>query len=219
MVVVTSPSTGFDRLAGVYRLLEVAAFGHSLEQARFAHLDRLAACRRILVIGEGDGRCLERLLRVAPAAHVDVLDISPAMLARAASRLRPEDHTRVQLRQADVLRSPLPDGPYDAVTTMFVLDCFTATELRGLVPRIAAVLTPAATWLWADFRVPAGGVVRWYALACVGSLYAFFRWQTGISARVLPPAEQQIEEAGFRAALRHDTRGGLIRSVAFERHP
>lgn len=215
----TSPATGFDRLSGVYRLLEVAAFGDALERARFVHLDRLAACRRILVIGEGDGRCLARLLCVAPAAHVDVFDISPAMLARAGSRLRPEDRPRVQLRQADILQSPLPDGPYDAVATMFVLDCFTAAELRTLVPRIAAVLTPAATWLWADFRVPDRGVVRWYAQACVGALYSFFRWQTGISAQVLPPAEQLIEEAGFGAALRHDYRGGLIRSVAFERHP
>jgi len=216
---VTSPSAGFDRLAGVYRLLEVGAFGHALERARFVHLDRLSRCRRILVLGEGDGRCLARLLRMAPTAHVDVIDISPAMLARAGAALLPEDRPRVRLHQADILRSDLPDGPYDGVTTMFFLDCFTATELRTLVPRITAALAPAAVWLWADFRVPERGVIRWYAQACVGALYAFFRWQAGISARRLPPAEEMIEVAGFRATQRREYRGGLIRSVVFERRP
>lgn len=213
-----SPATGFDRLASAYRILELAAFGRALERARFVHLDHLSACRRILVLGEGDGRCLARLVRAAPTAQIDVLDISPVMLARAAAGLPPEDRPRVLLREADILRSPLPDGPYDAVTTMFFLDCFAAADLRALVPRVAAVLAPAATWLWTDFRVPERGVVRWYAQACVGALYAFFRWQTGISARTLPPAERMIEEAGFRAVQRRDYRGGLIRSVVFARH-
>lgn len=213
----TDPSTGFDRLAGVYRVLEFAAFGRTLERARFAHLEHLSRCRHILVLGEGDGRCLARLARVAPAAQIDVLDISPAMLTQARSALTPGDRARVNLRQADALQSPLPEGRYDGVTTMFFLDCFTAAELHTLVPRIGASLTPTAVWLWADFRIPDRGASRWLARIGVGALYTFFRWNTGISARELPPAEQIIEAAGFRADLRRDYCYGAIRAAVFGR--
>jgi ubiquinone/menaquinone biosynthesis C-methylase UbiE len=103
----------FDRLAGIYRALEYIAFGRDLERARFFHLDRLSESRSILVLGEGDGRCLERLVSAAPKARIDCLDFSPAMLACAARRI--VDHEAVQrvtFRQADLLicrpRSTMP---------------------------------------------------------------------------------------------------------------
>ncbi|MEP6593722.1 MAG: class I SAM-dependent methyltransferase, partial [Acidobacteriota bacterium] len=184
--------SNFDRLARVYRLLELAAFGHDLERARFCLLDRLASCTRILVLGEGDGRALARLLGVAPGAQVHCVDISPAMLARASTRLPEADRARVVFHQMDALSSPLPPGPFDAVTTMFFLDCFTEAQVRDLVPAIAATLAPEATWLWADFRMPERGWARLRARASIALLYAFFRWQTGIPARRLPPAEEII---------------------------
>src|SRR5580693_5673615 len=104
----------FDRLAPIYRVLEYGAFGHDLERARFCFLEKLRDCRTILVLGEGDGRCLEQLVRAAPDAHIDCLDLSPAMLARAEARLPAEAGTRVTFRQADLLTASLPDKNYDA---------------------------------------------------------------------------------------------------------
>ena len=51
-----------DRIASGYRWLEYAAFGLALEQARFDFLSRAAGARRVLILGEGDGRFLARLL-------------------------------------------------------------------------------------------------------------------------------------------------------------
>ena len=78
----------FDALARPYRLLERLALGGSLETARYHFLPRLRSCRRVLVLGDGDGRLVQRLLRLAPELCVDSLDKSEAMqaLARAPQR-------------------------------------------------------------------------------------------------------------------------------------
>ena len=205
----------FDRLAGVYRLLEFAAFGRDLERARFCLLDRLASSARILVCGEGDGRALERLVAIASHAEIHCIDVSGKMIARAAERLRGADRGRVVFHRIDALSSPLPQGPFDAVTTMFFLDCFTEDQVNELVTKIAATLSPSAQWLWADFRLPERGWSRLRARAEVALLYAFFRWQTAIPARHLPPAEAIIAAAGFVSSACVDRQGGMVRTRLF----
>jgi ubiquinone/menaquinone biosynthesis C-methylase UbiE len=92
-------AANFDRLARIYRALEFVAFGRDLERARYCFLDQLASCRDILVLGEGDGRCLARLVHVAPAARIHCVDASAAMLACAARRLTdPATRARVQFQ-------------------------------------------------------------------------------------------------------------------------
>ncbi|MEO8074768.1 MAG: methyltransferase domain-containing protein [Acidobacteriota bacterium] len=207
----------FDRLARIYRLLEFIAFGRDLERARFCLLGRLATCQRILVFGEGDGRALARLVGIARHAQIHCVDVSAAMIALASSRLDDADRSRVVFQQLNALTSPLPQGPFDAVTTMFFLDCFTDDQVRDLVSRIAAVLTPHATWLWADFRMPDRGWRRLRARASIALLYAFFRWQTGIPARQLPAAEDIITESGFRSGAYLDRQGGMVRTRVFRK--
>lgn len=208
-------SRSFDRLAGIYRALEYLAFGRDLERARFCFLEKLRACRHILVLGEGDGRCLARLIRAAPAARIDCLDLSPAMLAQAAARLPPEARERVTFRCADLLAAELPPARYDAVVTLFFLDCFTPEQTADIVRRIAASLQPGASWLWADFTLPPHGLARLRARAWLALLYTFFRWQTGLPARMLPPAEELIAAAGFACRDRREFQRGLVRSAFF----
>jgi ubiquinone/menaquinone biosynthesis C-methylase UbiE len=205
----------FDRLARVYRFLEFLAFGSMLEQTRFCFLGELSECRSILVLGEGDGRCLARLVELAPLAQVTCVDFSAAMLARAASRIKPADRPRVSFHQVDVLTAALPSGSHDAVVTLFFLDCFTSQQAAGLIRRITDILQPGACWLWADFRLPARGLARWRAQVWLKILYTFFRWQTGLPAHELPPAEELIANAGFVLDGQRDFEGGLLRSVVF----
>jgi SAM-dependent methyltransferase len=208
----------FDRLAQNYRALEFLAFGGALERARFRYLERLRRCRRILVLGEGDGRSLARLVQLAPEAHIHCLDLSAGMLARAAARLQGTPAAdRVTFEQADILAGgPLPAG-CDAVTTFFFLDCFTAEQAEGVVSRVQAALAPEAFWLFADFVLPPRGLARLRGRAWLAVLYAFFRWQTGLPARVLPPSEALIERAGFAPEASEDSQNGLVRTTVFRR--
>jgi ubiquinone/menaquinone biosynthesis C-methylase UbiE len=209
---------GFDRVARVYRWMEYLAFGAALQRARTAHLEALRECRTILVIGDGDGRCLEVLLRRAPQARVTSVDASARMLRLARRRAaRAGGAGRVEFVHADVRQLRVEPGHYDAVLTMFVLDCFRADDVRALVAALAAGLKPGGLWLYVDFAMPARGWRHWHARLWVGFLYAFFRLTTGIDARALPPAEAGIEAAGLvPVAIRRD-RAGLLSSVAFRR--
>jgi ubiquinone/menaquinone biosynthesis C-methylase UbiE len=210
------PPPNFDRLAGGYRALEFLAFGRDLERARLAYVDRLAGCRDILVLGEGDGRYLARLVQVAPAARIRCVDASAAMLARASARLAgTQARDRVTFEHADAFSIELAPERYDAVVTLFFLDCFPADRVAALIARVRAGLRPGARWAWADFAVPARGWARWRARATLAVLYAFFRWQTGLAARELPPAEEMLERAGFRREASREFQGGLLRSALF----
>lgn len=207
-------TVSFDRLAPVYKWLERIAFGRALEQARFAHVDSLADARRILVIGDGDGRCLERILDVARAASVDAMDTSLEMLARAADRLPAAARERVTFAETDV-RTFTPTGTYDAITTMFVIDCLTRDEAAAVIARLARALKPGGAWLWADFVEPPSGWRRLRARLWLRFLYWFFRMTTGLQVRQVPPAEALFEAAGLAATSTVELQYGLIRSVRY----
>lgn len=120
-------ATSFDRLAGLYRPLEFLAFGRDLERARFHFLPRLHDRRNILVLGEGDGRCLARLVQAAPLSRIHCIDASTAMLARAEARIAgTEAHARVTFECRDIMAARLTPATYDAVVTLF----FSTASLR-----------------------------------------------------------------------------------------
>ena len=210
-------TANFDSLAKAYQWLELSSFGVALERARFAHIKQLADCQNILLLGDGDGRFLARLLKVAPGCRVRSVDASAQMLRVAEARIQPADRARVTFECADALAVDLPASAYDGVATMFFLDCFTDEEAAGIVRRISKSLRPGGTWLFADFAVPARGVRRVTGTMLTGALYAFFRWRTGISARHLPDSERLIADAGLLPVAAASFVFGLLRSVAFRR--
>jgi SAM-dependent methyltransferase len=215
-----SSAANFDPLARVYRGLEFLAFGGDLERTRFCLLHRLADRRSILVLGEGDGRALARLVHLAPLARIHCLDFSAAMLARAQARLAgTEARARVTFEQADVLSVGFRPAYYDAVVTLFLLDCFDADQVASLVSRVRDALQPGAAWLFADFVLPARGPARLRARVWLGGLYAFFRWQTGLRTRTLPPSEELIQAAGFKPEAQRSFQWGLLRTVLFRATP
>lgn len=211
------PEAGFDSVARSYWLLERLAFGGALEAARFCHLDALGGCRRVLVLGEGDGRFLVRLLRRFPELRVDCVDASAAMLTQAAQRLSTEERRRVNLICADVRCWKMEEGVYDAAVTLFVLDCFAQMEAEELVGRIATALRPDALWLWADFTLPAHGWRRGRARLWLALLYAFFRWRTGLRTRRLPEIDGALGAAGFAPERATELQAGLLLSVLWRR--
>jgi SAM-dependent methyltransferase len=210
-------SRGYDQLSHIYRLVEFIAFGRALERARFQHFDRLRDCRRILLLGDGDGRGLALACRLAPHARIDSLDFSAGMLEHAARRLRPEDRARVTLRQADALTADFPADTYDAVTTLFFLDCFSGEQVRAFIERLRPALKPGALWLYADFALPPRGFYRARAQVWLSLMLFFFRWQTGLTVRALPQAEYLLRDAGFHRLAETSWQGGFILSAVFTR--
>ncbi len=211
---------GFNRMARWYRLVEFLAFGRDLERARFMHLDRLAGCRDVLLMGEGDGRCAERLARVAPRARIHCVDSSPGMIERASRRIAGTSAAdRVSFTCADALSFVPAPGAYDAAATLFFLDCFGEADAEGIITRVGAALRPGATWLFGDFVLPSSGPARARARAWLFFLYTAFRWETGLSVSALPPSEEILARQGWRPVASADLQWGLLRSSVLTREP
>ncbi len=213
----TSPRSGFDGLARWYRALEFIAFGRDLERARFEFLGRLSGCRDILLLGEGDGRCAERVARLVPDARILCVDSSPGMIARASRRMGPAAAPRVTFLCADARLFVPEAGRFDAVATLFFLDCFDDDDVASIVGRVGAALQPGAPWLFADFSLPRGGVARLRSRAWLAVLYFFFRWGAGLRVSRLPPSEEILARAGWSPAECRESQGGMLRSAVYRR--
>ncbi len=210
-------TSSFDRLASCYRALEWLAFGGALTRVRFHHLAALAGRKRVLILGDGDGRFLARLVKDLPEARIDSVDSSAAMLARACKQLSPADAARVNFRHEDAREARFEPAAYDAVVTLFFLDCFTVDELQPLFHRLDQALAPGGLWLWADFALPPKGWRRLRARIWLAVLYGFLRWQTGLSARELPETDSLFAAASYFLNDSTAQQAGLLRSAHWEK--
>lgn len=194
-----TPRPHFDRLAPAYEALERLTFGGLLHRCRTAHLARVRACRRALVLGDGDGRFLADLLRANPHVEADSVDISPGMIALARRRVAsvPGGAARVRFSVADARTAAHPATGYDLVVTNFFLDCFRPAELAAVVDRAAAACAPGAVWLDGDFRMPPGGWARPAARVALAAMYAFFRLTTRLPAGALTDPAPLLAANGF----------------------
>lgn len=180
-----------DGIARWYRWFEYAGFGRALERRREAFLSDVSGARRVLALGDGDGRALTALLASAPHACVDYIDVSARMLELARARAGDQ---RVAYRNDDARTGPLPHAEYDLIVTHFFLDCFYETELEQLIARVSGAAAPRACWLISEFRGN-GWLVR--------ALYLFFHIATGLSTRRLVDHHPLLKRHGFRL-VRHE---------------
>jgi ubiquinone/menaquinone biosynthesis C-methylase UbiE len=201
-----------DPIARWYRWFEYVGFGGELERRRCAFLADVADARRILVLGEGDGRFLVRLVKqnIAqnPGASIDYVDLSDRMLALARSRAGES----VNYHHADARTIPLPAGEYDLIVTHFFLDCFDPPDAAMLVQRVANAAQPNARWLISEFRQPAAGWPAVWARLWLRALYFFFRVTTGLRTTSLIDHHPLLEDHGFRQIRHQCARFGLLAS-------
>ena len=207
---------GFGRLAGVYEGLERLAYGKLLMRARVTFLNELKCAEHVLILGEGDGRFLLKLLRMNPYGSVTVIDNSAGMLRRAEVRVaaeRPAARPRVSFRLQDALTAPLTPNTYDALVTHFFLDVFPAPLLGQLVPRLASTLKPGGVWLLADFAAPqtlTSPLPRLYSQFMIPLMYTFFRAQTALPASTLAPPQLFLGAVGLNLERSQSFRGGFV---------
>ncbi len=215
---------GFGRLAGVYEGLEHLAYGGLLMRARVALLAELEHAEHILILGEGDGRFLVKLLAVNPNCTVTVLDSSAGMLRRAEARVAqvPDMRSRVLFRHADALTETFTPNTYDALVSCFFLDVFSETLLETLIPKLGRTLKPGGLWLLADFAAP-HTIQRPFPRFCsqlmVPLMYTFFRLQTALPARTIVPPQPLLQAAGLRLEHTENFRGGFVYSQSWYKRP
>ena len=214
----------FDHLARWYRVLEVLLFRGALERARTEQMDALAQCPRILLLGEGDGRFAQELLRRYPSASITIVERSQGMLKRCRQRLggvsESSQQYDVQYIEADIgdwLARPT-SVQWDAIVTLFFLDCFEDPELANIVSELARRLCPKGLWLYADFQQTEHGLHRVFTRALIRVLYIFFAVQTDIRARRLVDPRPWLRHHKLSQKTRCRSLGGLLVSELWQKH-
>ncbi len=200
-----------DSIARWYQWLEYLSFGQQLENSRSFFLPALRDCHRILILGEGDGRNLQKILSVAPHAEIRVVEQSPVMIALAQSRIAAAD-TRVRFHQADARTLQWEQSCCDAILTPFFLDCFHQEEADILIQRLSTALRPGGVWLITDFSIPQRGWRKWHAGLWIALMYRFFRWTTGLNPQRLPQWSHHLEKSGLQLRQKKCFRAGLIQA-------
>ena len=193
-----------DFIAGWYRWFEYLGFGRALERRRFAFLSEVTDARRILVLGEGDGRFLARLAEQNPQASIDYVDLSERMLELARGRAGSD---RVRYHRADARDISLPESGHDLIVTHFFLDCLNQSDAAALTQKIATACAPEGRWIVSEFREPAA-----WARAVVSFLYMFFRITTGLRTRALIDHRALLSNQGFVLIREETERFGLLAS-------
>ena len=114
---------------------------------------------KLLEIGSGPGRLAVRLAREAPGMTLTGVDISDAMVERAARRAAGAGLSeRVRFKVGDVAAMPLPDGEFDGVVSTLSLHHWPgpthglAEIHRVLKPGGEARIYDLAHWLWRPAR-------------------------------------------------------------------
>jgi tRNA (cmo5U34)-methyltransferase len=129
---------------------EVPHYPELQEQIALAGAGAGVEAVRWLDLGTGTGEVVVRGLVHHPSAKVIGVDVSPPMLGVAWDRLTGFD---VDLRVAD-LAAPLPDGPFDLVTSALAIHHLDGPAKADLFARIAAVLEPGGRFVLGDVVIP-----------------------------------------------------------------
>jgi ubiquinone/menaquinone biosynthesis C-methylase UbiE len=203
-----------DPIARWYRWFEYLTFGAALTQRRQHYLQVCSTAKRVLILGDGDGRFTAALLAQNPLAAVDSVDLSREMLRLAARRV--PSGSSVRLLHADALTVPLA-GRYDLIVTHFFLDCLADFQVEQLVSRVALVSTGNVKWIVSDFQVPPAGVRRYAGTALIKALYYCFRLLTGLKTGHVPDYGAVFTRHGFRRNSYASAFFGILLSEWWER--
>jgi ubiquinone/menaquinone biosynthesis C-methylase UbiE len=206
-----------DRIAASYRWLEHAAFGLMLEQARFDFLSHAMDARSVLILGEGDGRFLARLLECNRHARVTVIESSARMIQLARQRLTPAQQARVDFHHMDAVSNSLPEGPFDLVVSHFFLDVLETRHAEAMIVKVSGHLSPGAHWLLSEFQEPSAGLRRLHARLWLRTMYCFFSITTGLRASTLPLYREALVRCGFDEIDHRERRFRLIRSQVWRK--
>ena len=176
-----------------------------------------------MVLGDGDGRFLARLLAGNATLTADAVDISPAMLGllRAHCEVEaPGSAARLRTHLCDAMDfvAGLQTARYDLVVTHFFLDCFSQSDVERLTASIVDLLAPEGQWLVSDFRIPSG-VMCLPVWIYIRSLYFAFRLITGLRVTRLPDHNSAFRQAGLRRVACHYSLAGMLTTELWAKSP
>lgn len=175
----------YQRIASLYDLLDLP-----FEYGRYRHIRPLlfqGVSGRILDAGVGTGR---NIPFYPPDAQVVGIDLSPAMLARAARRARKLGRS-VELHRMDVTRLDMPDRSFDAAVASFLFCVLPDERQVAALREIGRVLKPGGILRLLEYVRPKGALRS--ALARLWEPWMAWAYGAGFDRHT----EQHVPESGL----------------------
>jgi ubiquinone/menaquinone biosynthesis C-methylase UbiE len=191
----------YQRIAPFYDVLDLP-----FEYGRYRKIRPLlfaGLSGAILDAGVGTGR---NFPFYPSGAKIVGIDLSPAMLTRAARR-RPSAAAEIELRQMDVTSLDLPDGHFDAAVATFLF-CVLPEELQAPGLReLKRVTKPGGIIRLLEYTRPQGAFRR--AMTKVWEPWVRWAYGAGFDRQT----EQHIPEAGLRVVQSRFVVDDLIKII------
>jgi ubiquinone/menaquinone biosynthesis C-methylase UbiE len=189
---VTSNFDRYQRIAPFYDLLDLPFEYGRYRRIRPLLFDGLKG--RLLDAGVGTGR---NFPFYASGASVVGIDLSPAMLARAAHRAHLSSAV-IELKQMDVTKLDVPDASFDAAVATFLF-CVLPDELQlPALRELGRVVKPGGLIRLLEYVRPQGAIRR----VVVNIWEPWIGWAYGASfdrrtEERIPAAGLQVQESRF----------------------
>ncbi|MCC9643870.1 class I SAM-dependent methyltransferase [Rhodopirellula sp. JC740] len=178
----------------------------------------LPPLKRILMLGDGDGRLLQKVLMAQPRAEIVSVEQSSEMITLQKQRAASVDSSnRVEWIQVDATSVPLESGSFDCLMAAFFLDCFTEAELSRYLPGWLSCVANDGFFYHVDFVIPENGWRRMRAQFWSVVMHRFFRWQTGLQSTSVVPVEPLLDSKVWAERSQRELNHGFIRSVLYQR--
>ena len=173
----------FGKVSSIYSFLEKVVFRDKLQEYRCCFIGLMHEAQDVLLVGEGTGSFLSKLLTLNSTVRVTVVEVSREMATQARSKVEPEDRVRVFFHEKGVSDFH-SSQKYDFICTFFFWDCFDEKQIKRMFPNLVSKLQPQGKLLNSDFFENSysgsiGGILHFLLLRV---LYGFFRFATGIQA-------------------------------------
>jgi len=181
----------YDRISRYYDCLTVAFEAkHARRALEYLSIER---GERVLEIGFGTGRCLQRIAeQVGQEGKAYGIDISCGMLEVARRRLEKAGlGDRVELHCGDASALPYRVNTFDAVFMSFTLELFDTPEIPQVLQEVKRVLKPGGRLGIASMSKEDSGslLLRLYE-------WAHTRWPKYLDCRPIY-GEQSLRDAGY----------------------
>lgn len=197
----TSTLERYQRIAPFYDLLDFPFEYRRYRKIRPLLFEGLSG--RLLDAGVGTGR---NFPFYPPSAEVVGVDLSPAMLARAAQRLS-QARAKVELKQMDVTRLEFPDHSFDAGIATFLF-CVLPEELQvPALKEIGRVVKPGGTIRLLEYTRPQGAFRK--AVTKIWEPWVNWAYGAGFDRHT----QEHVPEAGLELVEARFVVGDLIKLI------
>ena len=191
----------YERISGLYDLLDLP-----FEYGRYRRLRRLifrGVGGNVLDAGVGTGR---NMPFYPPDARVTGIDLSDAMLARAARR-RAQLGVAVELRAASVLHTDFPDRTFDVIIATFLFCVLDNSDQQPALEELARICKPTGEIRILEYVYPESRFRR-----AIMRLWApWVRWAYG--AAFDRDTERHLSAAGLELVESRLVHQGIIKLI------